>query len=244
MRLLLSLESLKNSFYDLKYHHKFQGFVYSHIRPYYEELHDKKGYKFFCFSNLFPIGDMKKGDKKIWIISSPDRAMIKWLNANLPDKVNLGEMQFKLAETKIFDIKIKKRMQLISATPITIRIPRWQFERYNIKENKKYVYWRKNYPFEAFIKQLEDNLFNKFNDFYHKEIQRFPIFEYFIFKKQVCNHVIIENKEVKIIGSIWEFIFRNIDKKKREIIKLGIDSGFGERNSFGFGFINELKKKI
>ncbi|MEM5870703.1 MAG: CRISPR-associated protein Cas6, partial [Candidatus Aenigmatarchaeota archaeon] len=69
MRILLRLEALKNCIYDMKYFHKLQGFIYRLLKETeYRVLHDKKGYKFFCFSNIFPIGDMKVGDKRKLII--------------------------------------------------------------------------------------------------------------------------------------------------------------------------------
>jgi len=244
VRLLLKLEAKKDMAYDEKYFHKFQGFIYKYIEPYYKELHDKKGYKFFCFSNLFPIGDMKKGDERNWIISSPDSAMIKWLHANISEEIHLGEMEFKFLESKLFEIRLEKNTHLISATPITLRIPKSMYEKYGIKEEKNYVYWRPCYSFDAFVKQLEDNLFKKYKEFYEKEIEEFPIFERFLFKKDVCNHAIIDNKEIKIVGSMWEFIFSYLDKKKKEILEFGLDTGFGERNSLGFGFVNVMKKKL
>lgn len=55
MRLLLKLRAAKDQAYDMRYHHKLQGFVYGLIEgtP-YMKLHDRRGYKFFCFSNIFP----------------------------------------------------------------------------------------------------------------------------------------------------------------------------------------------
>ncbi|MGC8812420.1 MAG: CRISPR-associated endoribonuclease Cas6, partial [Candidatus Aenigmatarchaeota archaeon] len=75
MRLLVELEASKSFEYDLKYFHKLQGFVYKLLRETpYKSLHDKGGYKFFCFSNIFPIPidyKIKKGEEKRVLISSP-----------------------------------------------------------------------------------------------------------------------------------------------------------------------------
>ncbi|MEM5813402.1 MAG: CRISPR-associated endoribonuclease Cas6, partial [Candidatus Aenigmatarchaeota archaeon] len=73
MRILLKLISEKNCEYDLKYFHKLQGFIYSLLKETpYSFLHDKKQYKYFCFSNIFPIGEIKISDIRNLIISSPD----------------------------------------------------------------------------------------------------------------------------------------------------------------------------
>lgn len=251
MRLLLKLESTKNCIYDHKYFHKLQGFVYNLLKETdYKVLHDKKDYKFFCFSNIFPIGDIKEGDNRNLLISSPDKVLIKFLEEKLNEQINkqktinIGEMQFNLKEISKINVKLKKSCRIISATPIVIRIPEKNYDEYQIPNEfrkKRYVYWRPEFCFEAFLKQLEENLFKKYNYFYKSEINPFPVFEQLKFKKQVCNHVIIEGKEYKIIGSIWEFNFNFLNPKQKKILEFGIECGLGERNSLGFGFINVIK---
>lgn len=74
MRLLIKLEGLTDYAYDINYHHKLQGFIYNLLRDtQYCSLHDKKRYKFFSFSNIFPPNDSKTGDVKQLLISSPDK---------------------------------------------------------------------------------------------------------------------------------------------------------------------------
>ena len=249
MRVLLKLEARKNCEYDLKYFHKLQGFVYSLLKESeYSVLHDKVGYKFFCFSNIFPIGEMKIGDKRNLLISSPDRLFIKTLESRLKGlidenkAINIGEMSFKIIDILLLKTRLRKNCRIISATPIIIRIPEKNYEKYGIKEKKKrYVYWRPEYAFEAFVKQLEENLFKKYNEFYKTNVEEFPIFEQFKFKKPVVSHVIIGGIEYKMIGSIWEFMFSYLSKQQKKILEFGIDCGFGERNSLGFGFMNVMK---
>jgi CRISPR-associated endoribonuclease Cas6 len=251
MRVLIKLEAMKDCEYDLKYFHKLQGFFYKLlIGTKFENLHDKKGYKFFCFSNIFPIGNFKEGDERNLILSSPSKTFIFTIIEKLKELVkfdktiNIGEMQFKIKNFSPLNIKINKNLRIISATPIIIRIPERNYEKYNIPEKfrkKRYVYWRPEYSFEAFVKQLEENLIKKYNEFYGTKLEIERIFEIFKFKKSTVNHIIINGEEQKLIGSIWEFYFSYLDKKQKEILKFGIDCGFGERNSLGFGFINLIK---
>ncbi|MEM7819467.1 MAG: CRISPR-associated endoribonuclease Cas6 [Candidatus Aenigmatarchaeota archaeon] len=247
--MLLRLEAIKDCEYDLKYFHKLQGFIYSLLKETkYNILHDKKGYKFFCFSNIFPIGDMKAGDMRNLLISSPDILFIKFLEdklkklANDNKLINIGEMSFKIEEISLLKTRLGRDCRIISATPIIIRIPERNYEKYGIEEKKKrYVYWRPEYAFEAFVKQLEENLFKKYNEFYKTDVGEFPIFEQFKYKKSIVSHVIIDGKEYKMIGSIWEFIFSYLSKQQKKILEFGIDCGFGERNSLGFGFMNVVR---
>jgi CRISPR-associated endoribonuclease Cas6 len=253
MRLLLKLRSLKDQAYDLKYHHKLQGFIYSLLdgTP-YVKLHDKRGYKFFCFSNIFPPEDAKAGATRNLLISSPDLGMINAIEKSLKElqeegkTVNVGEMSFKIDSISRLELKIGRSCTLVTGTPIVVRIPKGNYERYGIKPPKgyDYVYWRKRYSFEAFIKQLEDNLLKKYNEFHGGSLEGFPLFEQFMFKKQVCSHIVIGGKEVRVFGSIWEFLFSylNINKEQRKILQFGLDCGFGELNSMGFGFVNVSDK--
>lgn len=254
MRILLRLEATKDFEYDLKYYHKLQGFVYGLLKDTeYKILHDKRGYKFFCFSNIFPVSEnIKAGEEKNLIISSPSKIFVNFLGEKIKKiyeekiDINIGEMSFKIKRISMFETKLKrKNVRIVSATPIIIRIPERNYDKYGIIERKKrYVYWRPEYSFEAFIKQLEENLFKKYKEFYNEEIEEFPIFEQFKFKKSLVSHVIINGKEIKMIGSIWEFGFSYLDDKKKKLLEFGIDCGFGERNSLGFGFVNVVRNKL
>ena len=249
MRLLIELRPLKTFAYETKYYHKLQGFIYSLLKETdYSILHDLKPYKFFCFSNIFPVDEtIDTGHKKLLIISSPDKFFIKILEDKLNEiaNIHIGEMEFGLSDTKSFKVKLGDSIKLISATPIIIRIPKRNYDKYDIPKKfrkKRYVYWRKEYNFEAFVKQLEENLIKKYNEFHcsNTEIER--IFEIYKFKKgPIINHVVINGKEQIFVGSTWEFSFSYLSKEQKKILEFGIDCGFGERNSYGFGFINIIK---
>ena len=251
MRLLLKLNSMKDCSYDLKYFNKLQGFIYNLIKDTeYFFLHNKRNYKFFCFSNIYPVGEIKSNEKRNLMISSPDDKFIEVIEKKLKNFIkerkplNIGEYQFELEQIKKFRIKLKNNLNLVSATPIIIRIPERNYEKYGIPKQfrkKRYVYWRPQYSFEAFVKQLEENLIKKYNEFYKTNLNIEKIFEMFKFKKQVVNHAIINGKEQIMVGSIWEFWFSYLNKEQKKILKFGIDCGFGERNSLGFGFMNVVK---
>ena len=243
MRLLIELEALGDYVYDLRYYHKSQGFVYGLLEgtP-YGGLHDGRGYKFFCFSNIFPPQDFKRGGIRHFMISSPNEELLDFFRDRLAktERVNVGDMSFAVKGVSVLRPRMTRSCTLITATPIIVRIPRENYGRYGIKPPKDYayLYWRKNYPFNAFVKQLEDNLVKKYNEFYGASLEPTPTFEQFIFQKQVCNHVIIGGREVRVFGSLWKFIFSYLSNEKQKILQFGLDVGFGELNSLGFGFMN------
>ena len=246
MRLLVELKGLRDCAYDVKYYHKLQGSLYGLLKDTsYQSLHDERKCKFFCFSNVFPPQDFKRGDVRHFLISSPDEHLLVVFKDKLTQlkRMNVGEMSFSIKGVSLLRPKVTRACTLITGTPIIIRIPRENYDKYGIRPPKDYtyLYWRKNYPFNAFVKQLEDNLIKKYNEFYGVSLSKVPLFEQFIFKKQVCNHIIIKGKEVKVFGSNWEFIFNYLREEQRRIIQFGLDAGFGELNSIGFGFMNLVK---
>ena len=73
MRLLIKLLCAESSRYEMQYHYHLQGFIYNLLKgSKYDYMHDKEGYKFFCFSNIFPATEyLEKNDLRTLIISSP-----------------------------------------------------------------------------------------------------------------------------------------------------------------------------
>ena len=65
-----------------------QGFIYSILKGHdsFNNLHDNNGFKFFNFSNIFPISDFNKNSLKKLIISSPNEHLIKVLYNRLKSK--------------------------------------------------------------------------------------------------------------------------------------------------------------
>lgn len=118
------------------YHHKLQGFIYGLLRAAgFGMVHDKEGYKFFCFSNIFPITDMEEGAISKLLIASPNEKLISSLETPLRDfsagnrRINIGEMSFEVVEFKKLGVKLKSRdLRVITATPIIIRIPERNYE--------------------------------------------------------------------------------------------------------------------
>lgn len=256
---MLKMKATKDFIYDQKYYHKASGFIYSLLKDSpLDTLHDSKSYKFFCFSNLFPLPknetgkvnhSIKGGTEVNWIISSPSTLFIRVLEQKLKERkeINIGEMSFSIEKIELFELRIPKRnISLISATPIIIRIPEKNYEIYGIPKEfrkKRYVYWRKMYSFEAFIKQLEENLKKKYEKFYGVKADIDRIFETLRFRKEVVIYVTLEGRDRMMVGSLWEFYFSYLDSKQKMLLEFGIDCGFGERNSLGFGFINLTKNR-
>jgi CRISPR-associated endoribonuclease Cas6 len=101
---------------------------------------------------------------------------------------------------------------------------------------------------------LQIKLLSKYARYYNKTIEEYheflakyknvKIFDMFKFKKQTSIRLSINKFEQIIVGSIWEFIFNRINNNNnKDIIQFALDSGLGERNSLGFGFMNLMTKR-
>ena len=112
MRLLIKL-SANNTFpYNLSYHHNLQAFIYRLIKQAgYSNLHDRKGCKFFSFSNIIPpTRTIAKGSIKSVIVASPNKDLIKTIQSKLEElrgsSVKLGGMNFRLEGSRLLDVRI------------------------------------------------------------------------------------------------------------------------------------------
>ena len=245
MRVLVKLESAKSQPYEMEYHYHLQGFIYNLLKESkFSKIHDKEGYKFFCFSNVFPVDYQDEKEVRHMLISSPNPSFIKHITSCLQDRRNMqetiaiGSMQFLVKDAEIVYISPKLPCTLMSSTPILIRIPKEKYERFGVKTRYpyRYLFWRKEHPLEMFVEQLEDSLCKKYNELTGLEVPSEPIIQKLKFKKQVSTKIFIKDTQQTVIGTLWEFSFN--DTKHEEIIKFAFDAGFGERSSLGFGFLN------
>ena len=250
MRLLVRLKALHRAAYNLAYHKDLQGLVYRFLRnSAFKTLHDRKGSKYFSFSNLIPPSRViDEGSNKTLIIASPDGHLVETLSHSLEGVMNreirIGEMAFKVEAAGIFEYDLPRDTSgdfaLTSGTPIVVRIPQNRLQEYGIttKHPYRYVYWRKEHTPTAFMKQLEENLVKKYNEYYDAELEPFQIFEQLQFKKQVAVPLGMKGEESTVIGTLWDFHFTPLNGAKRDLLQFGLDAGFGEMNSLGFGFMN------
>ena len=259
MRLIIKLRSMKNCIYDTQYYYHLQSFIYSIIKgSKFNYIHDQKNFKFFCFSNIFPVGDFKIDDARTLIISSPNNNFIDYLYDVFKDKIitkdeiQINFMKFKIQNVKKLELNANNSSLLITNTPVIVRIPKVKYLKYNIipSVDYDYIYWKSEYPIDLFLSQIEKNIIKKYQEYsklnldYKREknniYESINFFQQFTFKKQISTRIKIREFEQIIIGTLWEFVFNpNLDK---ELINFILDVGLGERNSLGFGFVN-LKAK-
>lgn len=246
MRCLVKLKSLKDQVYSPSYHVHLQGSIYRVLKKTdYDEVHDKKPFKFLTFSNIFPPKDMKKGDSRNLIISSPSKPLVKAMAEELKDveSIEPGSNQFRINGVSTFEINPDKKGTMITGTPIVTRLDSDKAEEYGIDSGKyDKVYWRKKHPSKAFTEHLERNLAAKYKRYYRREPPEKPYFTGYKLRKEVSVPLHYSDRDVTVIGSTWELDYECTNREMFRIIKLAYDTGLGELNTTGFGFMNKVEE--
>ncbi|MDG7036556.1 MAG: CRISPR-associated endoribonuclease Cas6 [Nitrososphaerota archaeon] len=228
-------------------------------------MHEKKGYKFFCFSNIFPYGDFQTGSEKNLLISSPDLEVLKSIESACHRRIEsdqpiiIDNLRFKISGiSKPFRIDLMHdQVNIITATPIVVRIPKAKFEDYGIelKINYNYLFWREDIPVDAFVNQLYENIAKKVKGFLRIQEKNLytahdldegyflPMILSYKFIKSVSKPIVVKQAKQMIIGSLWNFSFFAENAAQKAALEIAIDSGLGERNSLGFGFVNLIRNQ-
>jgi CRISPR-associated endoribonuclease Cas6 len=252
MRILLELEALNDQkIWDASEYHKIQGFVYDKLiaNTKYRSMHDSNTYKFFCFSNIFPFTIVKSGQIRYLLFSSPNidlvNSIFSYAKDNLIDDsvINIGEQQYHLKSLDLLEMRvIEKSCVIRTSTPVTIRIPEKAYSIYNIPEQdrkKKFLYWRSNLSHDIFMKMIFNNIKSKFKQYYNTDARNIEsAIQLFILLKEVVIHLPMDKYTAKIPASFWRVQFNNLNDGHRDLLNFALDTGIGERNGAGLGFLN------
>lgn len=254
MRILLDLEALSDqTTWDSSQYHKVQGFIYDKLiaNTEFKNIHNLKTYKLFCFSNIFPPSLVRNGELRHLLFSSPNNQLVysvfSHIRENLmSDKiVNIGEQQYHIKALELLETKITDNRCIIrTSTPVSIRIPERAYSNYNISKDEqkdKFMYWRSSLPQEIFLTLIMNNMKSKFEHFYKRRIDNNieSIVGPLAMIKEVVIHIPIENYTIKVPASFWRLYFDNLHNEfRRRFLSFILDTGIGERNSAGLGFLN------
>ena len=232
MRLMLKFEPKDFIKYSDIDKYTIQGFVYSLLKEdsVFSTLHDIFGFKFFNFSNIFPISDFKKNSLKKLIISSPNNDLIKFLYKQLINKNSFKLKNYKMELLKVSILRNKKCNNFISSTPIVL---------FKDNKNNKYYSFKQNPDFNFFFERLKDNAIKKYNAFYDCDFSLdSELFTNFEFGREVSIRLEKNNNQFIIIGSLWKNLEFNLTSQNKDFYKFLFENGLGEKNSLGFGFLN------
>ncbi|WP_308574335.1 CRISPR-associated endoribonuclease Cas6 [uncultured Methanosphaera sp.] len=236
MRLIIEFKSLTDfNYYDVN-KYNVQGFIYSLLKnTEFKDYHDMHGFKFFNFSNIFPVSNFKYDEHKKLIISSPSSAFIKLLYYKLSnmDVFRLNKYYFEIVQLKLF--KSTCSNSLISGTPLIL------FE--DKDENRYFSFNGGNLDFDFFFKRLKDNAEKKYNAYTGENyILESDLFDNFEFNREVSIELTIRNNTFLTIGNLWKELSKDIRRDDKHFYNFLFDVGLGEKNSMGFGFLNNNRR--
>ncbi len=237
MRLLIRLQTKTTMLYDNISKHDIQGFIYNMLRDTpFVSVHDRKGFKFFTFSDLYPSSKILRENSILnLLIASPEIEFIKTLHekTNELNEVRLGPGQFKMLGTKMFKLKLSSRF--ITGSPIVL---------YKSNTDNVYFSFKRDGDLLFFLERLKDNAIKKYQAYYGEEAKiHGEIFDSLVFRKEVVLPVRMKDKSFIVIGSLFSELHKMINGwRERKFYSFLMDCGLGEKNSLGFGFINPIRK--
>lgn len=256
VRVIARLHARANAAYDNTYHHKLRGRIWNALDgTSFDEIHDENRPKGFSYSNPFPPGDMEEGDERTLLVASPHEELLAHVAAHLKDfrELNIGEMPFEVAEVNGLATDVGEpgtSGTVESGTGVLVRIPPWRFDDYDIDvDHDESEFWRPEHTMEPFQTQIENNL-DKKHGLFCPDYLPGPtdtdgdLFEgYELIKTFAIPVTVTEDREETWVLSKWRFDYTVRDDDHRRHLNLALDTGIGERNSLGFGFINITEKE-
>ena len=235
MRLVIELEPLSEIPYNYLNKHAIQGLIYYLLKDTsFDNLHSSSKFKYFTFSDIFPISDFKPGFKKTLLFSSPSNDLINELyNSILRYRtIKIKNLNFNVINVK--KIKLNLTNRFISGSPIVL---------YKDNKSNEYFSFEKHNDLNFFLERIKENAIKKYNTYFGESIiLNEPIFDKMKFKKEVVIKDFKSGKEFIIIGSVWKLLEKfHIPDHLYNFYEFVMDCGLGEKNSLGYGFINPVR---
>ncbi|WP_305148905.1 CRISPR-associated endoribonuclease Cas6 [Halobellus inordinatus] len=241
--------------YDNTYHHKLRGRLWQALQESpYEETHDKNQPKPFTYSNPFPPGEMSEGDSRSLLVASTEESLLAHIAEDLTHdrELNIGEMPFHVEEVTPLSPDVGEpgtSGTIETGTGVLVRIPPWRFDEYGIDtDHDEAEFWRPKHTMEPFRNQIEANL-DKKHDLFCPDYLPGPsevggdLFDGADLIKTFSIPVTVtQGQRETWVLSKWRFDYTVRDDHHRRHLNLALDTGIGERNSLGFGFVNITEK--
>lgn len=251
MRLLIRLRARADARYPSDYHRGLAGRIWRALEDSrFDELHDSDQPPGLSFSNIFPFGEVSEGDRRNVLVAATDDDVLRAIGANLIEdrEFNVKEMLFTIDEVTGVDPDVGEpgtRGVLETATGLVVRIPPHRFEEYGIDAPDSHSeFWRPEHSLKPLKVQLENNLDRKHGQFCEEyfpgpsETDGDLFEEYELIKTYSLPVMVTEGVEQTYVLSKFRFGYRVRDNDHRRHLNLALDTGLGERNSLGFGFVN------
>jgi CRISPR-associated endoribonuclease Cas6 len=225
------------------------GFLDSASHDYARFLHDEgyrsgaKRFKLFTFSQLLiPQREIAQGGLRClsseisWQISSPISEFIEHLAQGLLSlgRMRVGANEFALERVEVLPVpRFSSEMSFRSLSPTVVAVGSEREGKFGAR------YLRADDP--ALSQALRKNLLKKFVLVYGREPASRELFVEFdreyLRRKGEEIYRLVDYKGTKIKAIMAPFTVRG----SPELIEIGYEAGFGEKNSMGFGMVEVVK---
>lgn len=245
------LSARADTAYQTDYHHKLRGRIWDALDgTEYDERHDGGDPPGFVYSNPFPPHDMEAGDERKVLVASPDEELLAHVAADLLEEpeLNIGEMPFHIDDISSLAPDVGEPGStgtIETGTGVLVRIPPWKADEYGIDpDGDEAIFWRPEHTMDPFTTQIENNLDQKHNHFCKDYLPGpsdtdYELFEsYELIKTFAIPVTVTTGQEMTYVLSKWRFEYHVRDDDHRRHLNLALDTGIGERNGLGLGFIN------
>ncbi len=198
-------------------------------------LHQPRKIKLFTFSRLMAKKRKIEGEnfivegEAVYEFSSPKKEIIVALVNGLLEKpeVEIANASFAVSSIEVLkERKIKGNETFVTLSPISVT---------TVKGNNGYRKTIDLYPDEPkFYENLKKNLIKKYIAAYGKEPEN---------KELEIEVVKAKPKRIKIKNTYHrctEMVFKA--RGSADLLKIGYEAGFGERNSMGFGMVKVARR--
>ena len=255
MRLLIELSARADYAYRSDWHRKLAGRIWQALRDTpYDDRHDSDEPPGFVLSNVFPPEDAAAGDDRYLLVASPDEELLAHVADDLQRdrELNVGDMPLYVDRLAPLSTDVGEpgtSGTLETGTGVLVRIPPERCPEYGVDhpqgpDGDTAVYWRPEHSMEPFRTQIENNLDRK-HGLYAPDHLPGPsdrsgdLFDgYDLIKTFAVPVDVTEEQRLTYVLSKWRFEYTVRDDHHRRHLNLALDTGIGERNSLGLGFLN------
>lgn len=251
MRLMARLRARADTAYDNQYHHKLRGRIWRALEgTEFDEKHDSAEPIGLCYSNPFPPYDMEEGDTRTLIISATDRDLLGAIAADLDEhpELNIGEMPFEVNDLSLFAPDVGEpgtRGVLETGTGVLVRLQPPRCEEFGIRtDGENPTFWRPEHTLAPFQARIEEALDKKHrflcpDDLPGPTTRENDLFDrYELIKTFSLPVTVTKGVEMTYILSKWRLGYEIQDDHHRRHLNLALDTGIGDRNPLGLGFLN------
>jgi CRISPR-associated endoribonuclease Cas6 len=240
MQIKVNFISDKDIILPIHYNYIVQAFIYRNIdKELSDFLHNKgfisngRTFKLFSFSRIIgkcriDSGKINFGTKIQLVISSPLDDFCKSIANNMlrSDNLYIGQNSISTEKLEINNQQvIENKIVVITLSPIVV------YSTFLRPDNSKYTCYFM--PREhAFNRLIKDNLIKKYyaltNKIIESDIEVIPL--------GPVKQNLIYYKNTVIKGASGKFLI----KGAKELLQVGVDTGFGSKNSQGFGCVKVI----